>query len=181
MSESDIPQQILPTAAEEASARYKFLVLFAEPFRVLEESGEGHGAFAALSIGLFLCERYFRGKSDSLDAWREEKFLEAAARHFGTELDLFREFWGIYRHGMLYQGAPRATEECGWGLGEGDSQAPVKAAEKGKMVIRLNPWGFAAEMIVLCWGDTEVLVRIFDFSLGSTSAFAPGWGFRAEG
>ena len=85
MNPPDIPNEILPTEREEAAARHQFLVLYAEPFRVLDEYGDGHGAFVALGIGLFLCERYFRHKSGSMDLWREETFLAEAARHFGAD------------------------------------------------------------------------------------------------
>jgi hypothetical protein len=172
MNQPDFPHETLPTAEEEASARYRFLVLFAEPFRILDECGDGHGAFVALSLGLFLCERYFRHKSDSLDAWREEKFLAEAASHYGVDYDLFREFWSVYRHGMLYQGAPKATDAYGWAMSEDYLPVPTKVSKEGKAMICLNPWEFAAEMIVLCWNDPVALVRICDFSLGGALTVA---------
>jgi hypothetical protein len=181
MSQPDLTHETLPTPEQEAAARYKFLLLYAEPFRILEECGDGQGAFAALSLGLFLCDRYFRHKSDSMDAWREEKFLAEAATHYGMEYELFREFWSIYRHGMLYQGAPKATEAYGWALSEDYSSVPTKVSLKGKAVIGLNPWGFAAEMIVLCWNDPAALARICDVSLDGALTVAPGWKFAARG
>ena len=37
MNPPDLANETLPTAREEASARHQFLVLYAEPFRVLDE------------------------------------------------------------------------------------------------------------------------------------------------
>jgi hypothetical protein len=175
MNTPDFPNETLPSAKEETSARYQFLVLYAEPFRVLEESGGGHGAFVALGIGLTLCERYFRQKSGSMDLWREEAFLAEAARHFGTDNDLFREFWQIYRHGMLYRGVPQGTDAYGWGMSEAYSSAPTKESAEGKAIIGLDPWKFAEEMIVLCWNDPVALVGICGGSLSGAAMFAPGW------
>jgi hypothetical protein len=128
MNEPNLASETLPTAREEASARHQFLVLYAEPFRVLDESGDGHGAFVALGIGLFLCERYFRHKSGSMDLWREETFLAEAARHFGADDNFFREFWQIYRHGMSYQGVPQGTDAYGWGMSDAYSSGPTEAS-----------------------------------------------------
>jgi len=180
MNEADFPNEILPEAKDEASARHQFLVLYAEPFRVLDESGEGHGAFVVLNIGLFLCERYFRSKSDSLEAWREEKFLAAAAEHFGVEYDLFREFWAVYRHGMLYRGIPQASDAYGWGMSDAYSSRPTKESVGGKSIIGLDPWKFAEEMIVLCWNDPAALVRICPGALEGAATLAPGWKFSAS-
>jgi hypothetical protein len=175
MNEADFSNETWPTAREEAAARHRFMVLYAEPFRVLEECGEGQGAFMALGIGLFLCERYFRYKSDSLDAWREEKFLAEAARHFGVEDAFFREFWAVYRHGMLLQGVPLATEAYGWGLSDDFSARPMKVEVEGKAIIGLSPWKFAEEMIVVCWVDAGALVRICPGSLEGVGTMAAGW------
>jgi hypothetical protein len=175
MNPPDLASETLPTAKEEASARHQFLVLYAEPFRVLDESGDGHGAFVALSIGLFLCERYFRHKSGSMDLWREETFLAEAARHFGVDDDLFREFWQIYRHGMLYQGVPDGTDAYGWGMSDAYSSRPTKETVEGKAIIGLNPWKLAEEMIVLCWNDPVALVGICQGSLSGAETLAPGW------
>ena len=179
MNQPELFDQTLPTPEEEASARHKFLILYAEPFRVLAESGGGHGAFAALSIGLFLCERYFRHKSDSLDAWREDKFIAEAARHFGTDAEFFLEFWRIYRHGILYQGAPLATESYGWAMNGEFSSVPTKVSVDGNAIICLSPWSFAEEMLVLCWNDPVALTRICSFSLSCAATVAPGWEFES--
>jgi hypothetical protein len=175
MNPPDFPTETLPTAGDEASARHQLLVLYAEPFRVLDESGDGHGAFVALSIGLSLCERYFRHKSGSMDLWREETFLAEAARHFGADDDFFREFWEVYRHGMLYQGVPQATDAYGWGMSDAYSSRPTKASAQGKTIIGLDPWKFAEEMIVLCWNDPVALARICRGSLSGVETLAPGW------
>jgi hypothetical protein len=181
MNEPDFPNETLLVEKEEASARYQFLILYAEPYRVLDERGEGHGAFAALAIGLSLCERYFRHKSGSMDSWREETFLAEAARHFGTDYDFFREFWAVFRHGMLYQGVPQATDAYGWGMSDAYSSRPTKASAEGKTIIGLSPWKFAEEMIVLCWNDPVALARICHSSLKGAATIAPGWLFESSG
>jgi hypothetical protein len=145
----------MPTVEEEASARYKFLLWFAEPFRILEERGDGRGALVALSIGLFLCERYFRYKSGTTNIWREEGFLVEAAKHFQTDYAFFKEFWSVYRHGMQSQGTPEANNTYGWDLNEDYPYMPTRAFENEKAIICLNPWSFTEEMIVLCWHDLK--------------------------
>ena len=175
MNPPDFPMETLPTAREEASARHQFLVLYAEPFRVLDECGDGHGAFVALGIGLFLCERYFRHKSGSMDLWREEAFLAEAARHFEADDDFFRKFWEVYRHGMLYRGVPQGTDAYGWGMSDTYSSRPTKESAEDKTIICLNPWKFAEEMIVLCWNDPVALARICRGSLSGVETLAPGW------
>ena len=175
MSEADLPIEISLTAEEEASARYKFLLWFAEPFRILEERGEGQGGFAALSIGLFLCERYFRYKSGTLDIWPDKALLEEAAKHFEMDSSFFREFWGVYRHGMLHQGTPLASGDFGWDVSDEYPAAPTRAFEKGKAIICVNPWAFTAEMIVLCWSDPVALTRISDQALGCSGAGPLKW------
>lgn len=181
MNPPDLANETLPTAREEASARHQFLVLYAEPFRVLDEHGDGHGAFVALAIGLSLCERYFRNKSGSMDAWREEAFLAEAARHFGTDYDFFREFWGIYRHGTSYQGVPLGADAYGWGMSDDYSSRPTEASAEGKAIIGLNPWKFTEEMIVLCWNDPVALAKICQGSLNGAATLSPGWQFESSG
>ncbi len=151
-----------PSFEEEAIARARFLLRFADPYRVLDERGQGRGALAALSIGLFLCERYFRFKSNSTDLWREEAFLREAATHFETGFAFFSQFWECYRHGMQYSGAPKTDGQSGWDINDAYPAAPTRALDKGKTIICLNPWKFTEEMIVLCWNDPAALVKLFD-------------------
>jgi hypothetical protein len=167
----------LPSVEEEASARAKFLIWFAEPFRILEDRGDGHGAFVALSIGLFLCERYFRYKSGTTDLWREEGFLAEAAGHYQTDYSFFKEFWNVYRHGMQDQGIPKADEAHGWDINDDYPPVPTRAFENDKAIICLNPWKFTEEMIVLCWHDPVALTKISNQSLGRTSIDSLKWEF----
>jgi hypothetical protein len=171
----------LPPVEEEASARYKFLLWFAEPYRVLDENGKGHGAFVALSIGLHLCERYFRFKSGTTEIWSQDGFLREAAKHYKTDCAFFKEFWNVYRHGMLHQGTPQSDDAYGWDINEDYPPTPTRAFENGKKIICLNPWKFTEEMIVLCWYDPMALTKISNNPLGSTSTVPLPWEHVPQG
>lgn len=158
-----------PSAQDEAAARVRFLFRYAEPYRVLDEHGQGHGELAALAIGLFLCEWYFRFKSASTDLWREEAFLREASRHFETDYTFFCQFWAIYRHGLQYSGAPKSDDQTGWDLNDAYPAKPTRAFDKEKTIICLNPWKFTEEMIVLHWNDPVALVNLFNLSAEADS------------
>lgn len=81
---------------------------FVKPIEKLKDLPEGDGGFLALSAALFLCERYYRALTDTLDGKRDdETFKIAAAKDLGLSLDDFNHFWIVYRNGIQHQGTPK--------------------------------------------------------------------------
>ncbi|KUG23465.1 hypothetical protein ASZ90_006771 [hydrocarbon metagenome] len=91
-----------------ASLMERFDGWFIKPIEKLKEMPEGDGGFLALSAALFLCERYYRAVTDTLNGKRDdEKFKVAAAKDLGLSLEDFNCFWIVYRNGVQHQGTPK--------------------------------------------------------------------------
>jgi hypothetical protein len=91
-----------------ASLMERFYGWFIKPIEKLKEMPEGDGGFLALSAALFLCERYYRALTDTLNGKRDdEKFKVAAAKDLGLSLEDFNCFWIVYRNGVQHQGTPK--------------------------------------------------------------------------
>jgi hypothetical protein len=90
-----------------ASLTERFDGWFVKPIEKLKEMQEGDGGFLALSAALFLCERYYRALTDTLEGKRDdETFKIAAAKDLGLSLEDFNYFWIVYRNGVQHQGTP---------------------------------------------------------------------------
>jgi hypothetical protein len=158
---------------DELEALRKFNLWFKRPYELVRNSGNGHGAFVALSIGLFLTERYFRDETGTIDNHRSGAFKVPAAAFFQTEQAFFDAFWDVYRNGMQHQGSPKATTPHGWDInGDYRSPNPMKATHRGREIICLNPWMFTDKIISLWENNLGVIARTSSHQLGNTSTQA---------
>ena len=90
-----------------AALMERFEGWFVSPIEKLKELPEGDGGFLALSAALFLCERYYRAKTNTHEKKKSPLFMKAAAQDMGLSLIDFNRFWQVYRNGMLHQGMPK--------------------------------------------------------------------------
>jgi len=152
-----------------AEALEKFRIWFEEPYAALDKrcENEGNGAFVALSIGLFLCERYFRSITKTIDNHNDPAFKLEAARYLNVDAAFFRAFWNIYRNGMQHQGSPKQTADYSWCVNAEFPPIPARAVVNGKEVICINPWAFTAKMIALWKNDPERLAQLSSHQLGA--------------
>lgn len=124
---------------------------FVKPIEKLKEMPEGDGGFLALSAALFLCERYYRALTNTLDGSRDdEKFKIAAAKDLGLSLEDFNCFWIVYRNGVQHQGTPKKYIDKKnqikyfFHISDEFSELPkVNKINAYKREIRLNVWKFA--------------------------------------
>jgi hypothetical protein len=159
----------------EAEALQKFNLWFKEHYKLVKNGGGGHGAFIALSIGLFLTERFFRHETGTIDDHRgphANDFKAPAATFFNTDPVFFYAFWNVYRNGMQHQGSPKSTPVQGWDV-HGDYDAdPTKAVHNGKDIICLNPWKFTDKIIAKWESRLDLLALLGSHQLGSLSTQA---------
>jgi hypothetical protein len=113
----------------------------------------------ALSMGFFLCERYYRFKSHTINNHRNStRFLRAAARDFDCNEDLFKAFWSLFRNGVQHQGAPKKqykafwlpgepTIRIKWAIGDMLPHRPAYISADGVKRIGICPWKFTAFML----------------------------------
>ena len=149
-----------------ASLMERFDGWFTKPIEKLKEIPEGDGGFLALSAALFLCERYYRALTDTLNGKRDdEQFKIAAAKDLGLSLEDFNCFWIVYRNGVQHQGTPqkyidkknqikyffRISDEFN-GIPE------IYKINAYKREIRLNVWKFA-DLIINKFKSNEAVFR----------------------
>jgi len=109
----------------------------------------------ALSVALFLCERYYRTLTNTHEGQRDDKaFKVEAAKDLGLKEKDFEHFWMVYRNGIQHQGMPKRYVDKGnkvtykWSIDEGFSATPeIHKIDAQTQEIRLNPWKFAELMI----------------------------------
>ena len=136
---------------------------FVKPIEKLKELPEGDGGFLALSAALFLCERYYRTLTNTHEGSRDdESFKVAAAKDLGIDLNDFKRFWKVYRHGVQHQGMPRTHEEnkvtYKWHMdGRFEAIPEIHRVDSHTQEIRLNPWRFADLMISKFQANPAVL------------------------
>ena len=171
----------------------KFIRWFVIPFNMVKNIPNGDGAFVALSIGLSLCERYFRVKSQTAAALTEaqrkewnrqnnaeydQQFQFKAAESLGVTRGDFESFWLVYRNGLQHQGMPRLVKllhqdgstsvEYGWEFESTDNPAPRKVKRKAKrFVIYIDPWAFTQWIIDLLLEDPHTLEQSIDHPVAS--------------
>lgn len=153
------------------------------PFKKLEEGDQGrepkwNGAYLALSMGLFLCERFYRTKTGTHDIptpeikglqGYENAFKFLAAKEMGIPHDAFNNFWTVFRHGMQHQGMPRLLEIKDKGgnitgifkgrisARTGFTETPTQIIENGVTYIKINPWDFTRTMIKKFKDNPEII------------------------
>jgi len=133
-----------------ASHMERFTGWFIDPIEKLKELPEGDGGFLALSAALFLCERYYRAVTDTLDKTEDdETFKIEAAKDLGLRLEDFKSFWMVYRNGVQHQGIPRKCVDknevkYSWQISDDFDAIPqVNRINAYKRDVRLNVWKFA--------------------------------------
>ncbi|CAN5466672.1 hypothetical protein BH09VER1_BH09VER1_26020 [soil metagenome] len=159
----------------------RFTRWFIEPVEVLSRYVPGGGgAFVAMSVGFFLCERYFRsttGVGDDTSAAASRTFKDAAADHFGVNRDFFSAFWTIYRHGMQHQGSPKndtvANIPYKWRIDAGYPDVPSRWDHLGHVYICINPWGFAKKVFDLFLNDQPRIAEVGTHQLGVVQPALP--------
>lgn len=152
-----------------------FIRWFVVPFHMLKQLNHGDGAFVAFTIGFSLCERFHRIESTSQDRWRDDSFMQYAARHLDVEKSFFEDFWDVFRNGIQHQASPK------WRAGDGNARKPYKWAidatypakpvlgrnKRGEDVICINPWAFTEHYINLFLGSPQLLKEAVHHSFGN--------------
>ncbi|KQC10043.1 MAG: hypothetical protein APR62_02235 [Smithella sp. SDB] len=149
-----------------ASLMERFDGWFIKPIEKLKEMPEGDGGFLALSAALFLCERYYRALTDTLNGKRDdEKFKIAAAKDLGLSLEDFNCFWIVYRNGVQHQGTPKKyidkKNQIKYFFHIDDEFSGIPEIHKinsYKREIRLNVWKFA-DLIINKFKTNEAVFR----------------------
>jgi hypothetical protein len=138
----------------------KFTRWYVEPFEAIKTVEGGGGAFVAMSIGLFLCERYFRSVTDTQDDSRREAtaiFRNRAAFVLGVNPLFFKRFWNVVRNGIQHQGmiktTPLGDRLYSWRLDGRYPALPAQLVVNGVCCICINPWGWTQKMIDLWLAD----------------------------
>lgn len=114
-----------------------------------------HAGFATMMISLPLLERYLRQKTSNF----EETSLSSAFRNelvvcfpnLGSEA-LAKDFWSVFRHGMLHQGTFRRLGDSTGTSGKlANCATAVELDAEGNFVV--NPTKFAAVVVSLIEND----------------------------
>lgn len=161
--------------------RTNFIKWYVRPFNRLKGIKGGDGAFVILTMGLFLCERYYRIKSgcitrDSLS----DKFYIRAARDFDCDVTLFKRFWAVYRHGMQHRGhpqrwimeseapgVPKKKVRLGWMIDAKFGHRPSLCRSRGKRIIAIDPAKFTRFMLSRFLEDPSTLDRSIRHQFGT--------------
>ena len=180
--------------AQKPTPEERFRMWFERPFIFLEHGRkkddlEWNGAYIALSIGFFLCERYYRikmGTTESISKKEKEKkenegyddrFKHAAAAALGISPGEFIDFWLVFRNGIQHQGMPKRLriknekEEVVRVYGHAISVEPGFEASPKKekfadyILISVNPWKFTQKMMDNFLNDQESLKIGFEHAL----------------
>jgi hypothetical protein len=136
-----------------------------KPLAPKERHDRFDGAFLAMSLGLFLFERYYRIKSGTHDVepdpnttdkdWPSE-FRKCASSDLNIDLEFLTAFWTVFRNGVQHQGMPKRVQQGYkgkkvwhlWDISSDYTNLPqVHWISATEMVICINPWKFAELMI----------------------------------
>ncbi len=156
----------------------KFDRWFTRVFAALRQLPEGDGAIAALSIALYLYERYAVAKLEAggRKADWAGKLLQLAA-DFGITSDEADAFWNVFRNGLLHQGMPVQLQGRSrlpkWLIAEGYSRT-IELTTDTPPVLRVEPWKFVQRVIELWQGDITLLSANKSFPLAEIYPTPPG-------
>jgi hypothetical protein len=145
---------------------------FVKPIEKLKELPEGDGGFLALSAALFLCERYYRTRTNTHERSKNnELFKVEAAKDLGVGLNDFKCFWSVYRHGLQHQGMPQRHEKnqmtYKWHMDESFEAVPtIHVIDARTREIRIDPWKFAALIVSKFKADPAVLANATQCAFG---------------
>jgi len=128
----------------------KFIRWFVTPYRTLKPLPDGDGAFAALSIGFLLCERYYKIKH-TLPEDDKSIFKNKAAEDMDINMEFFSIFWSTFRNGLMHKGSPQTYERAGiiykWRISHLFDAFPTYYDKDGFRFICLDPWKFTDHII----------------------------------
>jgi len=148
-----------------AALMERFEGWFVSPIEKLKELPEGDGGFLALSAALFLCERYYRAKTNTHEKKKSPLFMKAAAQDMGLSLIDFNRFWQVYRNGMLHQGMPKRYIDPSSNItfrahtdARFTSIPTFVRISRNTREIRLDPWKFA-ELIISKFKNNPLLLK----------------------
>ena len=163
--------------------RTKFIKWYVRPFNRLKRIKNGDGAFIILSMGVSLCERYFRIKSNCITAKSlPPKFYVAAAKSYGCAADEFEMFWNVYRHGLQHRGQPqkwidwwdagrtrKVKTRIGWSIDASYEACPKIKRQNSKSIFCVNPHKFTEHILKKFLVDPKVLQRSVRHQWGDIS------------
>jgi hypothetical protein len=160
-----------------------------QPLEPQERQVRFDGALLAMSLGLFLFERYYRIKSGTHDVepnpnttgkdWDAE-FKKCASSDLDIDLDFLTAFWTVFRNGIQHQGMPkrvhRGYKNKGkiwhyWDISVNYPPLPqVHWISDTEMVICISPWKFAEFMIYKFETEPTMLDKGFNHAFGEIRA-----------
>ena len=164
-----------------------------KPLEPKERQDRFDGAFLAMSLGLFLFERYYRIKAGTHDVqpkaskdsgvdW-DAPFKEHASEDLNIDEDFIIAFWAVFRNGVQHQGMPkqvlRGYKNKGqvwhrWDISVDYPALPqVHWTSATEMVICISPWKFAEFMIKKFESEPEMLEKGFNHAFGEVRSGAP--------
>jgi hypothetical protein len=162
------------------SSRKKFIKSYVRPYNRLKRIKNGDGAYMALSMGFFLCERYYRIRSHTINRHHISKdFLEAAAKDFDCEIHLFRAFWALFRHGIQHQGSPKKKFRADWlprkpiirikwAIGADLHYRPAYVQTDDVKRIGISPWKFTEFVMRKFLKNPQALEGAISHAFGDT-------------
>ena len=155
----------------------RFRRWFVDPVEKLKTLPNGDGAFAALSIGFLLCERYYRIVANTQEVVKDNKFKKAAAKDLNVNATFFQRFWSAYRNGLMHQGTPKVHEEDGikykWRIDDKYHEYPTYFDKGGFRYVCLNPWKFTDFMIAKFLGNPSRLNGSLIYQFGKILSDEP--------
>ena len=123
----------------------RFIRWYIVPIQLLKQIPNGDGAFAALSIGFLLCERYYKIKH-TLPEDDKSVFKNEAAKDMDINMEFFSVFWSTYRNGLMHVGNPMPYDRAGikykWRISHEFDEFPTYYDKDGFRFICLDPWKF---------------------------------------
>ena len=125
-----------------------FIAWFAKPIQSLDIDG----GFVAFMVTLALYERLIHAKLQIKGKDTKSNFFDYMATDLGLTLDERRDFWDMFRHGMLHRGMPKIDKEkqkttTGYIFQSDFSAYPEFKMYYGQPIICIDPTKFAARIL----------------------------------
>ena len=165
----------------------KFNLWFTEPAKRIEKDGDA--AFIVFIAAFSALERFIKSRmkaeKDLLGIRRMSKeqkkefFFILAAKTLGVEdLQLFKDFWHMYRDGLAHYFHPMIFERDGKQYGyeiSGDfEELPVyHSYSDTTFSIRISPWKFAQRVAAIWQSREDILNSLPQFPLGDIYQVSP--------
>ena len=158
----------------DATLLERFEGWFVAPIDKLKELPEGDGAFIAMSVGLFLCERFYRTKTNTHEGQGGDlAFRAEAAADLGVSPDTFEVFWKVFRHGIQHQGMPKEISlqnperHFRWDItSHADGTPKIIPCDATHFMVEVNPWKFCDSMIQKFRDEPEILDKAESHAFG---------------